>query len=75
MISDVRDSNTDVPLAVLALPPKPKTFEYDELLKLYEQKTGLYRELGATILGEQYIKNFLHKNITKMSLLMEDLKS
>jgi hypothetical protein len=63
MISDVRDTNTDVPLAVLALPPKPKTFEYNELLKLYEQKTGLYRELGATVLGEQDLEAWTDQQI------------
>ena len=52
MISDVRDQNENVPLAVLVLPPKPETLEYNDLLNLYEQKTKLYRELGATVLGE-----------------------
>jgi hypothetical protein len=63
MISDVRDSNTDVPLAVLALPPKPKTLDYDELLKLYEQKTGLYKELGATVLGEEDLEAWTNQQI------------
>ncbi len=53
MISDVRDQNKTIPLAVLALPPKPETLDYTDLLDLYEQKTKLYRELGATVLGEQ----------------------
>lgn len=29
----------------------------------------------ATVLGEKYIKNFLHRSITKFSLLMEDIKN
>jgi hypothetical protein len=67
MISDVRDTNSDVPLAVLALPPKPKTFDYAELMKLYEQKTGLYRELGAIVLGEQDLETWAHRQIPKES--------
>ena len=37
---------------MLVLPPKRNTEKYDELLKLYEQKTELYKDQGATIIKE-----------------------
>jgi hypothetical protein len=63
MIADVRDQNADVPLAVLALPPKRKTPEYDILFNLHEQKTALYRELGAIVLGEQELADWANGQI------------
>ena len=67
MISDVRDSNSDIPLGVLVLPPKRNTEKYDELLKLYEQKTELYKDQGATIIKEQDLGEWADRQLTIIS--------
>jgi len=67
MISDVRDSNSDIPLAVLVLPPKQNTGKYDELLKLYEQKTELYEDQGATILKEESLGEWADRQLAIIS--------
>jgi hypothetical protein len=63
MISDVRDRNKDIPLAVMVLPPKPKTLEYKNLMPLYERKIELYQELGARILGEQDLESWAEEQL------------
>jgi hypothetical protein len=67
MISDVRDSNSDIPLGVLVLPPKQNTEKYDELLKLYEQKTELYEDQGATILKEESLGEWADRQLAIIS--------
>jgi hypothetical protein len=68
MITDVRERNTDIPLAVLVFPPRLKMREYDHseydyLQKMYEQKKNLYQELGATVLNEQDLANWANEQI------------
>ena len=67
MISDVRDSNTEVPLGILVLPPKLDTERYDELLNLYEKKTTLYKKLGATIVKEKGLSEWADRQLEAMS--------
>ncbi len=56
MIADVRDVDAAVPIGILMLPPQPHTLERANLQKLYEQKKGLYQDMGAIVLGEAEVE-------------------
>jgi hypothetical protein len=67
MISDVRDINSDIPLAVMVLPPKRNAEKYDELFKLCEQKIELYEDQGATILKEDSLGEWAYSQVEIIS--------
>lgn len=54
-LSDARPLDQGLAVGVLALPPEEGTPHEDEMQELYDSRVTLFKELGATILGEHDI--------------------
>lgn len=58
MIIDIKESNPELPLAVIALPPKEESPDHDRLEKIYRQTKITYGQLGAKVLQEDQLESW-----------------
>lgn len=65
-INDVRSFDLDIPLAVVALPPKDDTREHKKLLQLYRNTVKVYTGLGAEVITEQDIEPWAARMISRI---------
>ncbi len=54
-ISDVKSSETNVPIAIVVLPPKVEQHNYQQIEKSYQKNIDTYQELRADILQENQV--------------------
>lgn len=66
MISDVKAEKKDFPLGVIVLPPKFNSKNHSELERLYKKTTATYSDLGAKVLQEEQIEQWLENNLKKL---------
>lgn len=69
MITDVRQYQPNFPIAIMALPPKKDFNNYQELQQTYRQATSTFSELGAKVLAEDEVENWLLERLDKAYLL------
>jgi len=69
-ISDIKDKNSDFPLAVVVLPPIKQD---KHLEKIYHDTIATYSELGAQILQEGEIKNWITSELSQQDDLREKM--
>lgn len=62
-ILDVKESQPDFPLAIVALPPIRETPDRKRLKHVYEQTTDTYRSLGASVLNENQVEEWASKHL------------
>lgn len=55
-VADVRDRETDIPIGILALPPKSDSGRNSQ--RLFGQSVAMYRELGADVLTEKSMNDW-----------------
>jgi Protein of unknown function (DUF3037) len=66
MISDLKKSQPDFPLAIVALPPKDDSSEYRRLQKIYTKTMHVYHHFGATVLEEEQISDWTSDHLKKL---------
>ncbi len=69
MISDVKQFQPDFPIAIVALQPKKDVDNYQKLQQTYQQATSTYSELGAKVLAEDDVENWVLERLEKAELL------
>jgi Protein of unknown function (DUF3037) len=69
MITDVKQFQADFPIAIVALQPKKEVDNYQKLEETYQQATSTYSQLGAKILAEDDVENWLLERLEKANLL------
>ena len=69
MITDVKRFQPDFPIAIVALQPKKDVDNYQKLEQTYQQATSTYSELGAKILAEDDVENWVLERLEKANLL------
>jgi hypothetical protein len=68
MIIDVKASQPNFPLAVVALPPKPESAERERLEAIYQQTIITYEKYGASVLQEDQVESWVSENLKKVDL-------
>jgi Protein of unknown function (DUF3037) len=63
MISDVKKHDPQFPLAIVALPPRADSDRRKYLEDIYQQTTSTYADLGANVLTENQIEQWVEKNL------------
>lgn len=63
MIVDVKKQLPDVPLAVIALPPKNDTADLRRWMNLYKETTHTYKALGAQVLEERQVDPWISQQL------------
>jgi hypothetical protein len=58
MIIDVKESNKEFPLGIVALPPTSKSPDYRRLNHVYQKTTKTYEDLGAEVLREDEVEDW-----------------
>jgi len=66
MILDVKESDTKLPIGIVALPPKEEWQDYEKLNKVYQTTISTYRELGAEVLQENEVQPWASQTIDKL---------
>ncbi|NJN21927.1 MAG: DUF3037 domain-containing protein [Leptolyngbya sp. RL_3_1] len=69
MIVDVKESMPELPLAVVALPPRPDVSDHRRLMKLYDSTTETYQDLGAKVLDETGMDTWVSQQIEQMNFI------
>jgi Protein of unknown function (DUF3037) len=69
MISNVKQSQPDFPIAIVALQPKKDFNNYQELQQTYRQATSTFSELGAKVLAEDEVESWVLERLDKAYLL------
>lgn len=62
-IENVKKCNQDLPIAVITLPPKEDSPNYSEQQSIYEQSTANYLDLGADILQEDQVPDWIEEKL------------
>lgn len=68
MIIDVKASNSDFPLAVVALPPTEASFERKKLQKIYQQTRKTYQGLGAQVIEENQVEIWVSERLKNVKV-------
>ncbi len=66
MILDVKESDTKLPIGIVALPPKQEWQDYEKLNKVYQTTISTYRDLGAEVLQENEVQPWASQTIDKL---------
>ncbi|MEG4507180.1 DUF3037 domain-containing protein [Microcoleus sp. F6_B4] len=66
MILDVKESDTKLPIGIVALPPKQEWQDYEKLNKVYQTTISTYRSLGAEVLQENEVQLWASQTIDKL---------
>ncbi|NJK66667.1 MAG: DUF3037 domain-containing protein [Microcoleus sp. SU_5_3] len=66
MILDVKESDTKLPIGIVALPPKQEWQDYEKLNKVYQTTISTYRSLGAEVLQENEVQPWASQTIDKL---------
>lgn len=66
MILDVKESDTKLPIGIVALPPKQECQDYEKLNKVYQTTISTYRSLGAEVLQENEVQPWASQTIDKL---------
>lgn len=67
-LSDVHAFNPALPLAVLALPPRPQYGDADRAAVVYEEGTKVFRQLKAEVLGEDEVEAWATRQSQRLPL-------
>ncbi|CAD5925715.1 hypothetical protein PCC9214_00954 [Planktothrix tepida] len=62
-IENVKKCNQDLPIAVITLPPKEDSPDYLERQNIYEQSTANYLDLGADVLQEDQVPDWIEQKL------------
>jgi len=68
MILDVKASNQEFPLGIVALPPKQASQDYKRLNNVYQQTTRTYQELGAKVLQENEVESWVSDRLANVNV-------
>lgn len=68
MITDVKESNPNFPLAVVALPPTARSLEQKRLQDTYQQMVATYQGLGATVIEENQVETWASEQLKQMGI-------
>lgn len=68
MIIDVKESNPDFPLAVVALPPTANSLEPKRLQDTYHKTVATYQELGATVITENEVETWASAQLQQVEI-------
>lgn len=63
LITDIKEALPDFPLAVMALPPKDDQPDYRSKLKEYQKTGEIYQDLGAIILEENTLSDWVEAKL------------
>jgi hypothetical protein len=63
MISDLKESRPNFPLAVVALPPSDESSEYRRLEKIYTKTINIYHRMGASVLEEEEVAEWTSEHL------------
>ena len=66
MILDVKESDTKLPIGIVALRPKQEWQDYEKLNKVYQTTISTYRSLGAEVLQENEVQSWASQTIDKL---------
>ena len=66
MILDVKESDTKLPIGIVALRPKQEWQDYEKLNKVYQTTISTYRSLGAEVLQENEVQPWASQTIDKL---------
>lgn len=69
MINNVKEWQPDFPIAIVALQPKKDFDNYQELQQTYRQATSTFSELGAKVLTEDDVEDWVLEKLEKAELL------
>jgi Protein of unknown function (DUF3037) len=69
MIGEVKEVAPKLPLAIVALPPVQGSFEYKKLLANYENMTSTYQDMGAQVINENQVEQWLSEQIEALNLV------
>lgn len=69
MIADVKHYQPDIPIAIVALPPKKDANRYQESQQIYQQATSTYLKLGAEVLAEDDVEDWVLERLDKTDIL------
>lgn len=67
-ISDLKKYQPDFPLGIVTLPPNPQSPNYEKLEKIYKNNISIYSKLGAEVLKEDRVENWVTTNLEKVEL-------
>lgn len=68
MIIDVKASNKEFPLGIVALPPKKESHDYKRLNNVYRQTTRTYQDLGAKVLQEDEVELWVSERLDNVNV-------
>ena len=67
-IKDVKELNSNFPLAVVTLPPKPEFDSYSQLCEVYDRTRTTYKKLGAAVLEEDELSTWTNQILVEANL-------
>lgn len=68
MILDVKASNAEFPLGIVALPPQKESHDYKRLNNVYRKTTKTYEDLGARVLQEADVDSWVTEGLANVML-------
>lgn len=63
LVSDIKEQQPDFPIAIMTLPPQESQQNYRSKLKEYKETSAIYADLGATILGENNLADWVERKL------------
>lgn len=67
LVRDIKESLPNFPLAIMTLPPKEDQADYQSKFREYTKVSILYRDLGATILEENALSDWVEAQLPLVS--------
>ena len=69
-IIDIKELDQNIPLGIFVLPPKKNLSKnYNDLQKIYNSRTETFREIGAEVLKEDELNDWVHSVLVSTNLI------
>ena len=69
MVLDVKNYQPNLPIVIVVLPPKKENDNFQEIQKNYQQATSTYSELGAQVLEENEVEDWVLEELKNVEIL------